>query len=127
MTNKKPTIAEMFAEILNTYDLTDEHRAFLEDRAEKATRKSTERKPTAKQIVNAAIADKVCEFMANEPNRLFTVSELLKVCPAFNAIPDVSASYANAIIKKLKDAHRVTRTESKGRAYFQYAQTEGEA
>ena len=127
MTNKKPTIAEMFAEILNTYDLTDEHRAFIEDRAEKATRKSTERKPTAKQIENASVAEKVCEFMANEPNRLFTVSELLKVCPALNSIPDVSASYANAIIKKLKDSGRVIRTESKGRAYFQYAQTEGEA
>lgn len=116
MTEKKMTIAEMFAEIIETYDLTEEHKAFLLDRAEKASRKSTERKPTAKQVENMAVAEKVYEQM--EPNRAYTVSEMLKVLPAFNTIPDVSASYANAIVKKLKDAGRVSRAEVKGRAYF---------
>ena len=117
--NKKMTIAETFAEIIDTYELTDAHKAFLLDRIEKATRKTDgEKKPTAKQVQNAAVADEVYAYMAQTPDKAFTVSELLKVCPAFVAIEDCSASYANAIIKKLKDAGRVIRTVDKGRAYF---------
>ena len=119
--NKKMTIPEIFTEIAEckAYGLSDEHKAFLLERAEKASRKSNgERKPTAKQVENAAVADKVYAFMAQTPDKVFTVSELLKVCPAFTAIEGCSASYANAIVKKLKDAGRVIRTVDKGRAYF---------
>ena len=113
--SKKMTIAETFAEIVATYDLSEEHKAFLLERADKASRKSStgERKPTAKQLHNAEIADSVYEAM--ESKRAYTVSEMVKVIPAFDG---VSASYANAIVKKLKDAGRVTRSEIKGRAYF---------
>lgn len=113
--SKKMTIAETFAEIVATYDLSDEHKAFLLERADKASRKSStgERKPTAKQEQNAKVAEAVYEAM--EPNRAYTVSEMIKVIPAFDG---ASASYANAIVKKLKDAGRVTRSEVKGRAYF---------
>jgi hypothetical protein len=117
--SKKMTIAETFAEIIDTYDLTDAHKAFLLDRIEKATRKTDgEKKLTAKQIQNAAVADEVYAFMADTPDTAYTVSELLKVCPSFTAIDGCSASYANAIVKKLKDAGRVARAEVKGRAYF---------
>ena len=119
MSNKKMTIAETFAEIIATYELTEEHKAFLLDRIEKATRKTDgEKKPTAKQLANITVADKVYEFMAGTPDTQYTVSELLKVCPAFVELEGCSASYANAIIKKLKDGGRVVRTEIKGRAYF---------
>lgn len=114
--NKKMTIAETFAEIIATYELTDAHKAFLLDRIEKATRKTDgEKKPTAKQLANITVADKVYEFMAGTPDTQYTVSELLKVVPEFDGC---SASYANAIVKKLKDGGRVVRTEVKGRAYF---------
>ena len=117
--SKKMTIAEQFTALLEKYPFTDEERAFIEDRIEKATRKSNgERKPTAKQVQNAAVADEVYAFMAQTPDKVFTVSELLKACPAFTAIDECSASYANAIVKKLKDAGRVVRTVDKGRAYF---------
>ena len=117
--NKKMTIAEQFTALLEKYPFTDEERAFIEGRIEKATRKSNgERKPTSKQLANIAVADKVYAFMAETPNKAFTVSELLKACPAFAEIEECSASYANAIVKKLKDAGRVLRTVDKGRAYF---------
>ena len=117
--SKKMTIAETFAEIIATYELTDAHKTFLLDRIEKATRKTDgEKKLTAKQLQNVAVADEVYAYMAQIPDKAFTVSELLKVCPAFTAIDGCSASYANAIVKKLKDAGRVVRTEIKGRAYF---------
>ena len=113
--SKKMTIAETLAEIVNSYDLSEEHKAFLLERADKASRKSStgERKPTAKQVENAKVAETVYEAM--EPNRAYTVSEMVKVIPAFDG---VSASYANAIVKKLKDSGKVVRTEVKGRAYF---------
>lgn len=112
--SKKMTIAETFAEIIDTYALSDEHKAFLLDRIEKASRKSNgERKPTAKQVENAKVAEAV--YAAMEPNRAYTVSEMIKVIPAFEG---VSASYANAIVKKLKDSGKVARSEVKGRAYF---------
>lgn len=115
--SKKLTIAETFAEIVATYDLSDEHKAFLLERADKASRKTNgERKPTAKQVENAKVAEAVYEQM--ESNRAYTVSEMIKVIPAFAEMDECSASYANAIVKKLKDAGRVTRTEVKGRAYF---------
>lgn len=115
--SKKMTIAETFAEIVATYDLSEEHKAFLLERADKASRKSNgERKPTAKQLHNAEVANSVYEQM--EPNRAYTVSEMLKVLPAFTEIDECSASYCNAIVKKLKDAGRVVRSEIKGRAYF---------
>ena len=112
------TIAETFAEIIATYNLSDEHKAFLEDRAAKSVRKTAdgERKPTAKQVENAKVAEAVYAEM--EPNRAYTVSEMMKVLTAFNSIEGVSASYCNAIVKKLKDSGRVSRSEVKGRAYF---------
>ena len=120
MSNKKMTIAEILTEIAENeaYGLSEEHKAFLLERAEKASRKSAtgERKPTAKQVKNAEVADKVYEQM--EPNRLYTVSEMVKVLPIFTEMDECSASYANAIVKKLKDAGRVTRSVDKGRAYF---------
>jgi hypothetical protein len=116
--SKKMTIAEQLLSIADNpkYNLSDEDKAFLVERADKASRKSNgEKKPTAKQLANITVADKVYEFMADTPDTQYTVSELLKVVPEFDGC---SASYANAIIKKLKDGGRVVRTEIKGRAYF---------
>ena len=116
--NKKMTIAERFQSIIDNpeYNLSDEDKAFLRDRIDKATRKTDgEKKLTAKQVANITVADKVYEFMAGTPDTQYTVSELLKVVPEFDGC---SASYANAIIKKLKDSGRVIRIEVKGRAYF---------
>ena len=115
--NKKMTIADKFNALLEKYPFTEDERAFIEDRIAKATRKTEgEKKPTTKQVKNAEVADEVYAFMADTPDTAYTVSELLKVCPAFDE--DCSASYANAIVKKLKDAGRVVRTVDKGRAYF---------
>lgn len=119
MSNKKKTIAEQLLSIADNpkYNLSDEDKAFLVERADKASRKTNgERKPTAKQLHNAEIAEAVYEAM--EPNRAYTVSEMIKVIPAFAEMDECSASYANAIVKKLKDGGKVVRTEVKGRAYF---------
>jgi DNA polymerase III delta prime subunit len=124
--SKKMTIAEILTEIAENeaYGLSEEHKAFLLERAEKASRKSStgERKPTAKQVENAKVAEAVYAEM--EPNRDYTVSEMMKVLTAFNSIEGVSASYCNAIVKKLKDSGQVVRNEIKGRAYFTKVEVE---
>ena len=118
--SKKMTIAERLHAIVENpaYNLSDEDKAFLLERADKSVRKTTdgERKPTAKQVKNAEVADEVYAQM--EPNRAYTVSEMVKVLPVFAEMDECSASYANAIVKKLKDSGRVVRNEIKGRAYF---------
>lgn len=115
-TKKTPTIKEQFTEILEQYNLSPAHREFIEGRIAVLERKSTERKPTAKQLQNAEVAKAVYNFM--EPNRAYTCGELLKLCPALYESETPSASYANSIIKRLKDSGMVERTEVKGRAYF---------
>lgn len=119
MTIKK-TQKDFFNEILNDYPLTEEHKAFIENRLEALNKKSTTRKPTAQQIKNKAVADELLSFMADNPNTIYSVGDLMKKAPCFNTIPDLSSQYANHIVKVLKDANLIIRTESKGKAFFQY-------
>ena len=63
------------------------------------------------------IADKVYDDM--EIGKKYTVTDMMKSLPAFVEIEDLTQSYANGIVKRLKDGGRVTRTEIKGRPYFE--------
>ena len=121
MSEKKMTIAETLAEIIATYDLSADHKAFLEERIEKAKRKSADRKPTEKQLKNAEMSNAILDFMADNPTTLYAVADLIKKVPELSALPETpSTSYVSALIKPLKDSGAIVRTESKGRAYFQY-------
>jgi DNA-binding phage protein len=115
--SKQKTIREYFTEIMETYDLSAEHKEFIEKRLSALDKKTTDRKPTATQIANENLANAVYEQMA--PNTLYTVSQMMKAIPAFAEIDGLSQSKANSIVKKLKDSGRVARTESKGVAYFE--------
>lgn len=120
MANKK-TISELFNEILADYELSAEHRAFIEDRIEKASRKSSaNRKPTAVQVANSVLADDVFGFMSDHPNTLFTVSELMKKAPAFAEIEGLTNQKATSIVRALLKDDKVVRIVEKGKAYFQY-------
>lgn len=119
MTTKK-TIKDYLIEIREQYPLTAEHEDFINGRIEALEKKSTTRKPSASQIKNKAVADQLLEFMASTPNTLYTVSELMKKAPVFNSLPDLTSQYANHIVKVLKNNGDIVRTESKGKAYFQY-------
>lgn len=119
MTNKKDkTIREYLTEILNDYSLSEEHRIFIEGRITALDKKTVNRKPSASQIKNKAVADEVLAWMEQSGAKL-SVSEMLKQIPAFNTIPDISHAYANHIVKLLKDNGTLTRTEEKGKALFQ--------
>lgn len=117
---KEKTIKQYLTEILNDYPLSAEHENFIKGRIEAVDKKSGTRKPTATQIKNKAVAEELLAFFADNPNTLYSIGELMKKAPVFANIPDLSSQYANHIVKVLKDNGSVIRTESKGKAYFQY-------
>ena len=81
-----------------------------------AKKNTADKKPTAQQEANAVIKSGVLTVMQDNPNKLFTVSELLK------AVPDLPDTMTNqrmsAIVRQMVDAGQVKRTEDKRKAYF---------
>jgi hypothetical protein len=86
---------------------------------------SGERKPTERQVANKGIQSDILEVMSKEPDRLFTVSELMKIVPSLDGLSNQRAS---AIVRGLKEDGLVERVEEKRKAFFQYKpqDTEGE-
>lgn len=92
---------------------------FIEHELELLDRKNTttgEKKPTAKQVANEAVQADILESM--EINKLYTVSELMKIVPALDG---VSNQYASSQVRALVNAGSLVRTEDKRKAYFSLA------
>lgn len=120
---EKMTIAKQYEAIIEKTKgiLSDEEIKFLNERKGLHEKKNASRKPTKTQEANKVLAEGVLEFLASKPNQTFTVSELMKSVPCFaNYEGDLTHSKANAIVKMLKDANLVVRSEDKGKAYFGY-------
>lgn len=119
MSNKK-TLQEKFAEVkkfLEDFGATDEMIEFIADRAEKADRKSENRKPSATQVANAALSEKVYDFL-KESGKAMQVKQMIKEIPAFAEIDGCTTQKASAIVRGLVKDGKATRTEEKGVAYF---------
>lgn len=120
---EKITIAKQYDNIIAKVEgvLTKEEINFLMERKALHEKKNASRKPTKVQEANKALAEGVLDYMQDNPNRLYTVSDLMKSVPCFvNYEGDLTHSKANAIVKMLKDNGLVIRSEDKGKAYFQY-------
>jgi hypothetical protein len=74
-------------------------------------------KMTATQVANEGIKSDILEGMANEPNRMFTVSEMQKVIPCCS---ELSNQRISALLRQLVAEGKVERTEEKRKAYFSY-------
>ena len=84
-----------------------------------AKKNTAEKKPTAQQEANAGIKSGVLAVMQDNPNKLYTVSELLKAVPN---LPDTMTNQRmSAIVRQMVDAGQVKRTEDKRKAYFSLA------
>ena len=79
---------------------------------------SGQAKQTATQKANEELKDSILEEMAKEPNRLFSVSEMIKVFPCCN---ELSLPKVTALITQLAKADLVVRVEEKRKAYFKIA------
>ncbi len=83
-----------------------------------AKKNSSEKKPTATQVANEGIKEKILEEMANEPTRLFTISEMIKVFPCCEELTNQRVS---ALVRQLVADGKVERIEEKRKAYFKIA------
>ena len=119
MSNKK-TLQEKFAEVkafLEEHEASDEMIDFIADRAEKADRKSENRKPSAKQVANAALSERVYEYLKDCGKKL-QIKQMIKEIPAFAEIENCTTQKASAIVRGLLKDGKVQRVEEKGVPYF---------
>lgn len=75
-------------------------------------------KQTATQIANEGIKEEILEEMRKEPNRLYSISEMIKVFPCCN---ELSLPKVTALVTQLAKANLVVRVEEKRKAYFKIA------
>ena len=111
---KKMTKAQMFAQIKANYPLTPAEVEFIDhELALLAKKNSAEKKPTAQQTANEGIKTAIVEGM--EPNRLYTITEIIKSVPA---CADMTNQRVSALLRQLVEGGKVKRTEDKRKAYF---------
>ena len=75
-------------------------------------------KLTATQKANEELKTAILEEMGKEPNRLYSVSEMIKVFPCCN---DLSLPKVTALVTQLHKADLIVRVEEKRKAYFKMA------
>ena len=115
---KKMTKAQMFAQIKANHNLSADEVAFIDHELELLAKKnSAEKKPTAQQVANDGIKTAIAEGMT--PNRLYTVTEIQKEIPE---CAELSNQKVSALIRQLKDAGLVVKTEDKRKSYFSLAE-----
>jgi hypothetical protein len=123
MTEKKITKRESFTEIKGILLANGYERlaGVMEHELELLAKKnaSGNGKLTAAQIANEGIKSEILECMKEEPNRLFTISEMQKVFPC---CADLSNQRVSALVRQLVADKKVERLEEKRKAVFRIAQ-----
>lgn len=122
MANKKMTKRDYFNTLL-TIDAVKSNPAlveFVEHELELLAKKnaSGSGKMTATQIANEGIKADILECMANEPNRMFTISEMQK---SFDCCAEMSNQRVSALVRQLVNDGKIERIEDKRKAYFKIA------
>ena len=121
MTNKKMTKREKFeilaelAEVKANPILSEFVAKELELLAKKNA--SGAGKQTATQKANDGIKSAILEEMASEPNRMYTISEMIK---CFECCSELSLPKVTALVGQLVKSGMVERVEEKRKAYFKY-------
>jgi hypothetical protein len=111
---KKMTKVDYFKQIKANYALTADEVKFIDHEIELLTKKnSAEKKPTAQQTANEGIKTAIVEGM--EPNRLYTVTEIIKSIPE---CADMTNQRVSALLRQMVECGKVKRTEDKRKAYF---------
>lgn len=83
-----------------------------------AKKKSGNGTPTKKQVANAGLAEQVADHMAENPARLWTVSELVKEVP--NMPADMSTQRMTPLLTTLVNEGYVAKTKEKGKSLYQW-------
>ena len=77
-----------------------------------------ERKPTATQVANESLKADILSYMTEQPDRIFTITELIKEVPTLEGL---STPKVSALLTQLKETNKVVRIEEKRKAYFKIA------
>ena len=121
MTEKKLTKREKFEMIAKIGAVAENPilAEFVEHELELLAKKNASGtgKMTAIQVANEGIKAEILEGLENEPNRLFTISEMQK---AFPCCAELSNQRVSALIRQLVADGKVERVEEKRKAYFRY-------
>ena len=112
---EKMTKVEMFSQILTHLTDADEI-AFIQHEIDLTLKKNASRsnKPTKTQVENVSLMNEIYKTM--EIGKRYTVTEIHQNVPA---LKEFTINKVNALVRGLKLDGRVTRTEEKGRAFFQ--------
>lgn len=90
---------------------------FIDHEVELLTKKnSAEKKPTTQQTANAGIGEAIVAHLSTQPNRLFTITEIIKEVPA---CADLTNQRVSAIVRSLIGS-KVERVEDKRKAFFRF-------
>lgn len=112
---KKMTKAQMFAQIKANHNLSADEVAFIDHELELLAKKnSAEKKPTAQQTANKGIGEAIVAKLSTEPNRLFTITEIIKEVPE---CADLTNQRVSAIVRGLIGSS-IERVEEKRKAFF---------
>lgn len=118
---KKPTKRENFKNIKDILEKAGyvEYAAVMEHELDLLAKKNASgtAKQTATQKANENIKSAILECMAEEPNRMFTISEMIK---CFECCHELSLPKVTALVGQLVTSGMVVRTEEKRKAYFSY-------
>lgn len=121
---KKMTKKEMFVQILNNHNLKADEIDFINheiELLEKRNSKGGDKKPTAKQLENADLKTVILEFLADNPDDKFTITDMWKKIPVLANNTEMSNQRISAIVNQLKKENLVVRVEDKRKAYFSIA------
>lgn len=112
--SKKLTKTEMFAQIKAHLTDADEI-AFIDHEIELVAKKNANKssKPTKKQEANADL--KTVIYGAMESEKAYTIGDLIKSVPE---LADLSNQKVSALVRQMKEAGMVERSEVKRVAYF---------
>lgn len=112
---KKMTVVEMYTAIIDKYAdvMSDEDRDFLTKRKDLVAKKNSTRKPSANAQANDGIKANILEEMAD--GKAYTITEMIKTLPS---CAELTNQRVSALVRQLRDAELVVRSESKGKAYF---------
>ena len=117
MKEKKITKAQKF-EMLKALPQVAENQMlleFVEHEIELLSRKnSSEKKPTAQQTANANVANAILEVLSENPNQMYTITEMIKTIPA---CAELTNQRVSALVRGMLGS-TIERVEEKRKAYF---------
>ena len=116
--SEKMTNRKALAYVLDTYDIPAEVAEKLNGMiAQLDKRTGAERKPSARQVENESVKEKILNHM--EQNMLYTITDMLKT---FELGEDMSSQRVSALLTQLIADGKVVRTTDKRKVYFSLAE-----